>query len=145
MTQTSEYSLVNYILSFLVWVDVNTGEAGRVLETPVTSFCLTDEAIYYSPFKIRNLYVPDDYEEHPENVKVCLMDETLYACNLDGSNVRKVYTNDTLDYAEDFTVIDEILYGWIYDYNEETRTFDKTFFGAINFESGEIIRTEKPE
>ncbi len=145
MSRTSEYTNQTFQLNFLVWVDIESGESGKVIEEPVTSFCLTDDAIYYVPFKLRHIYVPEDYEEHPEEVTVCISDESLYVCDLNGKNSRVIYTNEKMDYAKNFTVIDNILYGWLLDYNEETHRFDKTFFGAIELETGRIIRTEKPE
>ena len=57
-------------MKFLICMDVRTGETGRVVDDPVTGFCLTNDTIYYLPQKLRYFYVPEDYEEHPEDVVV---------------------------------------------------------------------------
>ena len=144
-TQHVEYTGGERNMSFLLWADVKTGENGRLLEEPVTDFCITDDTVYYLPFKLRYLFVPEDYEEHPEDVKTFFVDETLYACDLKGDNSREVYTNEKLTFAP-FTVIDSVLYGWMQDYDEETHWWNRqAFFGAIELETGRIIRSENSE
>ena len=145
VTETSEYIQQKFQLSFLISIDINTGYVCKILENPIANFCLTEDGIYYSPFKLRHLFLPENPEENQDQITVCLFDESLYVCDLNGENIRKVYTNDQLDYTEKFTVIDNTLYGWMFDYNDITHTFDKTFFGAIEFDTGRIIRTKKPE
>ena len=127
-------------MKFLIWMDVRTGETGRVVDNPVTGFCLTNDTIYYLPQKLRYFYVPEDYEEHPEDVVVYTVDETLHACDLNGENTREVYTNEKLSFSS-FTVIDGVLCGWMQDYDEETHWWNRqAFFGAIDLETGRIIR-----
>ena len=105
---------------------------------PVMTFSLTDDTIYYAPFKLRHLYVPDDYENNPEKVTFCLLDERR--CGIDGKNIRKVYTNDTL-IMPNFIVVGGIIYGWMFDYGEETHHFQE-HFRAIDMENDRIIRRQ---
>ena len=144
-TQHVEYTGGERNMSFLLWADVKTGENGRLLEEPVARYCLTDHAVYYLPFKLRYFFVPEDYEEHPEDVKTFFVDETLHACDFNGENSREVYTNEKLSY-DPFTVIDGVLYGWMQDYDEEAHWWNRqAFFGAIELETGRMIRPETSE
>ena len=139
-TQPVEYTGEKCQMKFLIWMDVRTGETGRVVDNPVTGFCLTNDTIYYLPQKLRYFYVPEDYEEHPEDVVVYTVDETLHACDLNGENTREVYTNEKLSFSS-FTVIDGVLCGWMQDYDEETHWWNRqAFFGAIDLETDKIIR-----
>lgn len=142
--ESSELTGQAFPLTFLMRINLNNGNVERVVDRPVQNFTLTEQGIYYVPFKLRHIYVPENHEEHPEQVKLSLSDDSLYFCDLDGNNEEKVYTNDELDFSYRFTVIDNTLYGWMFDYNEETHEFDKTFFGSINLDSGRIVHTEKP-
>ena len=136
--ETSQITGRTYNLSFLLYVDVNTGEWGKVVDRPVLSFCLTESGIYYVPLANR-------YCGNVEGARVCNFEESIYRCDLNGENTEKVYTNAMIDFAFKFTVIDNTLYGWLSDYNEDSLSYDKTFFGGIEFETGRIIRTEKDE
>ena len=140
---TSEYNKSSYMLNYLVSVDVKTGEYKKLIEDPVITFCVTDDAIYYSPMVLRHMYIPEDYENHPEGVVVFLADATLYSCALDGSNAVEVYTNDKMDYVESYTVIDGVLYGWLFDFDENNHCFTNQYFGAIDLNSGEITRAHE--
>lgn len=140
---TSEYSKREFLYPFLISIDLETGEASRVVENPVITFAVTDDAIYYAPFELRHMYIPENYIDVPEEVVVFLADDTLYACDLDGSRNREVYTNDGLDFVECFTVIDGVLYGWLYDFDDESHRFTTGYFGSIDFQTGKVTRAEK--
>lgn len=142
---TSEYKQSSHLHQFLISVDIHTGEVKRVIEDPVIAYALTDDAIYYAPFELRHLYIPEDYERHPEQVAIFLASATLHACDLDGGNPRAVYTNEKLDYIEGFTVIDGTLYGWLYEFDDVNHVFGESYFGSIDLASGEITRAEVEE
>lgn len=144
-TVHSEYTKQDYPLPFLICIDLETKEARQLLEQPLMALCVTDDAIYYSLFELKHLYIPDDYEKKPNSVMVYLLGDALYKCDLNGENSEEVYATDQIHYAHIFTVIDDVLYGWLFDYNDETHTYDKTFFGAIELKTGRVIRTEKPQ
>ena len=135
---TSEYRGSQHLYQFLLSADIHTGEVNRVVENPTIAFTVTDDAIYYAPFELRHMYIPDDYEQHLENVVIYLASATLHACDLDGRNHRAIYTNETMDYTEGFTVIDGSLYGWIYDFDPETFILGSPYFARIDFESGKV-------
>jgi hypothetical protein len=142
---TSEYRRSSHPYQFLVSVDIQTGEVKKAIENPVISYVLTDDTIYYAPFELRHMYIPDDYEQYPENVAIFLASATLYACDIDGGNHRAVYTNETMDYIEDFTVIDDTLYGWLYDFDEVNHMFGDAYFGKIDFKTGEVTPAQVEE
>ena len=144
-TKHSEYTQQSYPLTFLICIDLNTKQAWQVLDQPLCYFYPTGDTIYYVPFELRHIYIPDNYEENPSGVMICLFEDTIYQCDLNGENSKKLYSNDQIDFAENVIVIDGILYGWLYDYNEATHTYDKTFFGGIDLKTGRVIRTEKPQ
>ena len=124
-------------------MDVATGEVKRFVDEPVVSFCLTDDAVYYVPFKLR---VSENYLNDPKKNTFRINDETLYACDLDGKNIRKVYTNESMLYSSiGYTVIDGFIYGWMNEIDEETLQLGPLFFGAIEIETGRLIKTQKPE
>ncbi len=144
-TKHSDYTQQNYPLNFLLCIDLTTKEVQQILDQPLSNFYLADNAIYYVPFELRHIYIPDNYKEHPDKVMICLFEDAIYQCDLNGENSKKLYSNDQIDFVENFVVIEDTLYGWLYDYNEETHTYDKTFFGGIEFDTGRVIRTEKPQ
>ena len=143
---TEQYTGAQQRMSFLVRIDLATKQAERVVEEPVENFTMTEQGIYYVPFKLRYLYVPDDAQSNPDRVKYCLFEESIYFCDLDGNNAKVVYTNDKIDFTCYFTVIDNTLYGWLFDYNEQEKQFSSSgYFGAINFDTGRIVHAEKPD
>lgn len=139
----SEYKKSRHQLSFLLCIDMKTGDVKKVIEEPVISFCLTDDTIYYSLFELRHLYIPEDYKEHPENVVIFLTSPDLHACDLDGSNDRVIYTNEEINFATSYTIIDEVLYGFLWDYNENLHKFGDTYFGKIDFSTGKVTAAVK--
>ena len=145
-TAKSEYvDGVTYQIPYLFSIDVKTGEAKKIVNEPVMSFTLTDDAIYYLPFKIRYLYVPDDYRNHPEKVITRLSDESMYTCGLDGKDIRKLYTDSNLGYPVEYTVIEGKLYGTMSYYDGENHKFIDGFYGEIEFESVKVTQTVIPK
>ena len=127
-------------LSYLVAVDVHTGELTRVVDEPVIQFCVTNEGIYYAPLKLRHMYIPEDYEENPNKIQIFWADETLHFCNHDGSGKKEVYTNEKMDYVEMFTVIDNILYGLLFDYDDESHRWGERYHGSIDLATGVVTK-----
>ncbi len=143
---TVQYTGGQQRMSFLMRIDLGSKEAERVVEGPVENFTVTEQGIYYVPFKLRYLYLPDDPEGSPDKVKYCLFEESIYFCDHDGSNARVVYTNDKLDFTFYFTVIDNTLYGWLFDFDEQEKNFSSSgYFGSVNFDTGRIVHAEKPD
>ena len=137
----SEYKQVSYAKNYLISIDLSSLKWEKVVDCPVITFCLTDDAIYYSPMVQRHLYVPENYSESPEKVVVFYADESLHRCSLDGTNDKIVYTNDMMDFSEEYTVINGILFGWLFDYDEKAHSFvSGGYFGSIDFSSGTVKR-----
>lgn len=88
------------------------------------------------------LYLPEDYEKHPEKVALIGSNDTIYACDLDGNNHREVYTDPILDLNDFNRIIDNCLYGWIRVYDEDERQMSNYFFGKLDFATGEITPSE---
>ena len=131
------------MLRGLLCMDINTGEIKRLVDEPIVDFCLTDDAVYYVPFKLR---VSKNFLSDPKKNTFRVNDETLYACDLDGKNIRKVYTDSSVIYCGmGFTVIDGFIYGWMSEIDEETLQLGPLFFGGIEIETGRLIKTKKPE
>jgi hypothetical protein len=127
----------------LVILNTKTGEWRYLVDVPVLTYRLCDDAIYYSPVEFRqvndpNIYAPTD----PEGAKYLLGSSTLYACDHDGGNVRAVYTDEThtLDFINHYTVVDGVLYGWIFEFDFKANKFGQSFFAEIHFDTGEVIR-----
>jgi hypothetical protein len=127
----------------LVILNTKTGEWRYFVDVPVLTYRLCDDAIYYSPVEFRqvndpNIYAPTD----PEGAKYLLGSSTLYACDHDGGNVRAVYTDEThtLDFINHYTVVDGVLYGWIFEFDFNANKFGQSFFAEIHFDTGEVIR-----
>ena len=133
-------------MSFLMCIDPASGQAERVVEGPVENFTVTEQGIYYVPFELRYLYVPENPEQNPREVKYCLFEESIYFCGHDGSDAKIVYTNEKLDFSFRFTVVDNTLYGWLFDYDEQEHNFSSSgYFGSVNFDTGRIVHAEKPD
>jgi hypothetical protein len=93
-------------------------------------------------FDDRQINDPILYPRDGEDAYIMSYAPTLYACDLDGSNVRAVWTEKTgcLDFAtSNFTVIDNALYGWIREFDFENNMWKDHYFAEIRFDTGEII------
>ncbi len=130
---------------YLYSLDLATGEMTKLFDTPAYyNFQLTDDAIWYLDYDVRVMYKPEGWDEMTEeeqdeiSLSYCPHGTTLYTCDPDGKNARAVYTNETLEFYESFTVIDGVLYGWMRNFDDETHTWGKPFFGKIDLASGTI-------
>ncbi len=139
-TVASNYTEKNFYYSYLVKVDLDTGESGRLIEDRIASFCLTDDTLYYSPFEARAVYIP---ENAPENAVEITGAAELHACDLQGENDRVVYKNDKLSYTEEYTVINNVLYGRIAEVDEKNSSWGNGFFGTIDFATGVVTRVNE--
>lgn len=136
----NQYTGVTYANNtFLVSVDINTGEWMKVTEEAVESYAATDDRIYYYPTDLRYLYVPANYEKNPDGVKVSFFSATLYSRKHDGSDLKSEYTNESINTCYDYTVIGGKLYGNISLYDEAESNSARSKFCAIDLAMGEII------
>lgn len=131
-----KYKDVYYYKQALLMIDIETGEWKRITSDPVASCFVTKDAIYYTRSLFRTLYEPTDGTGKPV---VLTSSAELYACDLDGSNERVVYRNEGMQLSSlEATVIDQVYYGNVIIYNEETHKMNGLFFRKIDFKTGEI-------
>ena len=138
----NEYTGVEYSKNtFLVSIDISTGDWMMITEEAVESFTVTDDRVYYYPFELRYLYVPENYEKNPDGIKISFFSATLYSRKHDGSDLKSEYTNDIISASYDYTVIDGKLYGKISVYDETDRNNSKSAFCTVDLATGEIINS----
>jgi hypothetical protein len=90
--------------------------------------------------------MPEDYENNKDDLITRWVDYTVYACDLDGKNIRAVYSNKMLNCTNRMAVFDGVLYSYFNHYNEETHSYtNKLSFGAIDLETGKAITKKFPK
>ena len=139
MTTTPKGSPVNQ--PRIAMADVITGEWKYLIDHPVVSYHITNDAIYFSPVEIQMMSDPTKYQKTDVDASFLLASSTLYACDLDGGNIRKVWTEEThqIDFIENYTVVDGVLYGWLFNFNQKTNEWGERYFAEIHFDTNEII------
>lgn len=138
-----------HTLAYLVSIDMDTGEGGKLMEAPVEFFDVTETGIYYIPYRLRILYLPENYAEDddPDKLNKVLLstqDEHLWACGFGGENPRKVAEKAHADVVNLATVLDGELYGMLQIYDIDAHT-KEVLYATFNLESGEVIRVKKEE
>ncbi|MBQ8275905.1 MAG: hypothetical protein IJZ02_04705 [Clostridia bacterium] len=127
--------------SYLVRIDTQTGEMTRLPDKGVDKFWITEDTIYYTKQGFRVFYIsPENFDENApyESTVFAPSLETIYACDLDGSNRREVHTDPLMDiYTHDGTVIDDCYYGLIAFY-DETQHKKVVSYGTLDFTTGEF-------
>ncbi|MBQ7338708.1 MAG: hypothetical protein IJW40_09695 [Clostridia bacterium] len=131
----------------LIVVDEQTRECKVVGDVPVRNYCITNDAIYFWPVDPHQINDPSIYPPESDGYVAIGDSPTLFACDLDGENIRKVWTEQTglLEYAGDCTIVDGVLYGWMREFDLKTNAFGERFFAEIHFDTGEIIRAIEVE
>ncbi len=122
-------------------LDLESGELVPLINRAVYRFALTEQGIYYAEVRNRTLYMPADYD--PKNGKspqpiIAQTSSEIWRMDLNGENREVVYTNENLKYVSEFTVIRNVYYGTVWEYNEELHKFEH-YFGSLNFNTGEIV------
>ncbi len=123
----------------LLRVNIMTGEYEKIVDNYVALFKLTDEKIYYLQYDLRYLYIPDNIGSD-ECTEVCTVYDfgaDFWCCKTDGSNPVILLTNEYLQY-DNYTVINNKIYGEFRIYNKETNEKCLPFFGNISMNNGEI-------
>ena len=138
----NEYTGVEYALNtFLVSVDMSTGEWMKITDEAVESYTVTDDRVYYYPTEIRYLYVPENYEKNTDSVHTAFFGATLYSRPLDGGAAKAEYTNENINSCYDYTVIGGKLYGNISVYDEALHDSTRSMFGVVDMATGNIVGT----
>lgn len=130
-----------YSYAKLLRVNMETGEVLQLFEEDIRDFLVTGDKIYYFKTELEYLYIPED----PNDVEAYVIrghDGTLYSCDLDGSNERVCYQNESLRYSNlfNYTVIDDILYGSVNIYDEKTMKTTNPYFVKIDMKTGEYTQ-----
>lgn len=125
----------------VILLDTATGIWRELLDIPVTSYCLTNDAIYICPTEPHQLSDPEIYTPTTEGVKYLSASVTLYECNPDGSELHPIWTDESgaLDFCETFTVSDGVLYGMLWEFDQKNNRWGDAFFGEIHLDTGEVI------
>jgi hypothetical protein len=122
-------------------MDAISGEWSYIVDVDVTKYWITNDAIYFSPYEHRLLSDPERYPEGSDEAHYADFSATLYACDLDGENVRAVFTDTSgvLGVGNNSTVVDDIYYGWIKHFDQKKNAWGEVYFAELHFDTGEII------
>ncbi len=135
--QTATDPAIEYThsLQYLVAVDVTAGGGRLVVSTPVEEFDIYGDELYYIPYKLRTFGMS---AVEDEGMMFTTRDDTLWACDLDGGQPRRVVSCGDASFLS-IAVLDGQMYGQITLYHTEAGTRE-TFRGAVELASGKIIR-----
>lgn len=130
--------------SYCFVISAGTGEAKKLLEEPIISFCVAAEGVYFYPTEVRMMSDPAKYL--PEDAKAVYLfgADTLYLCDHDGQNVHSVWkdTQGLIDFVEDYTIVDGTYYGWVDRFNREENHWESRFdWAEVDLGTGEMILT----
>lgn len=125
----------------LVCIDVASGEWKYVTDVGLSNYCITNDAIYFIPFEILQRNDPAVYEPQGEDAQFCSCSPKLYACDLNGENVRPIWAEEETHtmLISEYTVVDQVLYGWVSFFDEEINGFGSRQFVEMHLDTGEIL------
>lgn len=93
---------------YLYCLDLQTDVCTLFLGEPITSFTVTPQGIFYRVYeKFRSDLIRSD------GIPAVRVEKDLYACYLDGSGARSLYTHPDIEFTELCTVRGSILYGFV--------------------------------
>lgn len=126
---------------YLYTMNPDTGEIRCLLDIPLRSYTITNDAVYFSPKEVRQVSDPTRYTPEDEDTKFFSFSPTLFACDLDGGNVRDVWTDESglIDFGQQYTVVDGVFYGWVNEFDLEKNASKARYFAEIHLATGEII------
>ncbi len=124
----------------IVTVDVETGEWNYLLDVSTSSYCITNEAIYFVPAEITQRSDPDVYAPSDEQTKYCSCPSVLYACDLDGGNIRLAWKeNERHICLLNYTVVEDTLYTLTSEFDQQSNRYGDTSFAEIHLDTGKIL------
>ena len=127
---------------YLLYLDINTGEFQRVLDIPISTYCLTENAIYYSPMAVRSVNGKKPYNTPSDEISYT--HETLFSCDLDGQNICEVYTNKDTYYYNNYKILNGKVFCQLGLFNHSNQSFDY-FDVEIDLSTKEIDFIDIPE
>ncbi|MBQ7338058.1 MAG: DUF5050 domain-containing protein [Clostridia bacterium] len=130
------YYSYNTTLQMVITIDVASGTWHEMVDVPVANYYIEQDTVYFLPCEDRLIGGADS--DHPTYASVSA---TLYACDLDGGNIRPIWTDKSgrLDYSDYYAVVDGIIYAWIREYDPETQAYTESYFAEIRTKTDEII------
>ncbi|MBQ1196009.1 MAG: hypothetical protein IIX44_07180 [Clostridia bacterium] len=128
---------------YLLYLDINTGEFRRVLDIPISTYCLTENAIYYSPMAVRSVNGKKPYNTPSDEISYT--HETLFSCDLDGQNICEVYTNKDTYYSNNYKILNGKVFCQLGLFNHSNQSFDYFDYVEIDLSTKEIDFIDIPE
>lgn len=134
---------------YLASIDLATKEIRRLTDMSVYGFAVTEDAIYYEPYLGSTLYIPENNEKQSDlapderdwdRIINVSNGRTVHACALDGSGDRIVFTSEYEQFLQNFTVIDGVLYAWLYG---EESLAEPAKFCAVDLASGTVTPAKR--
>ncbi len=128
--------------SYLIALDIKSGNFERVLDIPIYSFCISEDKVYYVPTKY-SVIPPEDLPNENSRLKLRHSSDTLYSCDLDGENIEAVYSSSEVMISEMYCVNGDNLYCLTAIY-PGAETYSDNKIAAIDFSSGNITSFDMP-
>ena len=129
--------------SFLISLDIKKKEWKKVIDVPVSLFCVTDDGIFYVKKKYRLLPITE-FAVTVNDVLTVYGDDSICSQPIGGGEERVLYTNEKLSFNEIFSVKNGKLCGRINSPTENEYDY-KVKFAVIDFSSKNIVQFDIPE
>jgi len=147
-SENSSHTRVN---TYLIALNTKTGEGKQLVEEPICQFTVTENKIYYIPVEFRHLYPSENDDESyaQDPVATISTSSKIYSCNLDGSKPKLVLDLPRYKIAPLFLVIDNTLYGWLADLENNQWLAGKVAlqsnFASVDLSSGNVTFAQKQD
>ena len=120
----------------LLRMDPQSGGWAHVVSQPMAAYAITNDAVYYIPYEKRQVNDPAVYPADSKSAMYTTYASSIFACDHEGGNVRKVWTDDSglIGFSTSFTVVDNTFYGWIRPFDPEENVWKWTRFTEISLD-----------
>ena len=117
-------------------MDPQSGGWAHVVSQPMAAYAITNDAVYYIPYEKRQVNDPAVYPADSKSAMYTTYASSIFACDHEGGNVRKVWTDDSglIGFSTSFTVVDNTFYGWIKPFDPEENVWKWTRFTEISLD-----------
>jgi hypothetical protein len=97
-----------------------------VVSAPMASYAITNDAVYYVPYEERQINDAAIYPADSKEAEFTTFSASMYACDHDGGNVRRIWTDESgeMAFASPFTVVDDVYYGRVTVFDIEKNMWD---------------------
>ena len=129
--------------SYLISLDIKKKEWKKVIDVPVSLFCVTEDGIFYVKKKYRLLH-KSDFALSINDVLTVYGDDSICSQPIGGGEERVLYTNEKISFNEIFTVKDGKFCGRINSPGETEYDY-KVKFAVIDLSSKNIVQFDIPE